>query len=380
MKKPFRFLSGTAVIAATLLLGVSTTDASEAEKEAFLIGFEEMTIMADFIEENEEAEGALLATVADEEIAIDVLYEFEQIPVLSVEMTKEDVSELKGEESISYIEEDIEVSISQTIPWGIDRVQATAAHNRGITGNGVRVAVLDTGISNHPDLNIQGGTSFVPGEPGIADGNGHGTHVAGTIAALDNNVGVLGVAPDVDLFAVKVLGRSGSGSISGIAQGLQWSSNNNMDVANMSLGSPSPSPTLERAVNQATNSGVLVVAASGNSGASSIGYPARYQNAMAVGATDQNNNRASFSQFGAGLDIMAPGVGVQSTYPGNGYRSLSGTSMAAPHVAGVAALVMSNNPAWSPAQVRSHLNQTATPIGASNQYGNGLVNANAATQ
>lgn len=109
MKKPFRFLSGTAVIAATLLLGVSTTDASEAEKEAFLIGFEEMTIMADFIEENEEAEGALLATVADEEIAIDVLYEFEQIPVLSVEMTKEDVSELKGEESISYIEEDIEV-------------------------------------------------------------------------------------------------------------------------------------------------------------------------------------------------------------------------------------------------------------------------------
>lgn len=244
----------------------------------------------------------------------------------------------------------------------------------------MRVAVLDTGISNHPDLNIQGGTSFVPGEPGIADGNGHGTHVAGTIAALDNNVGVLGVAPDVDLFAVKVLGRSGSGSISGIAQGLQWSSNNNMDVANMSLGSPSPSPTLERAVNQATNSGVLVVAASGNSGASSIGYPARYQNAMAVGATDQNNNRASFSQFGTGLDIMAPGVGVQSTYPGNGYRSLSGTSMAAPHVAGVAALVMSNNPSWSPAQVRSHLNQTATPIGASNQYGNGLVNANAATQ
>ncbi len=372
------------VVASTALLislafSSSIAQAAEEAKEKYLIGFTEQEEVSTFVEQIEEEEVVSISEVDD--VEIDLLYEFETIPVLSVELNPEDVASLESDPSISYIEEDAEVTtMAQSIPWGISRVQAQSAHNRGVTGSGVRVAVLDTGISTHEDLNVRGGVSFVAGEPGYQDGNGHGTHVAGTIAALNNSVGVLGVAPNAELYAVKVLGASGSGSISGIAQGLQWAGDNGMHIANMSLGSSAPSATLEQAVNAATSRGVLVIAASGNSGAGSVGYPARYANAMAVGATDQNNNRASFSQYGAGLDIVAPGVGVQSTYPGNRYASLNGTSMATPHVAGVAALVKQKNPSWSNVQVRNHLKNTATNLGNTNLYGSGLVNAEAATR
>lgn len=191
---------------------------------------------------------------------------------------------------------------------------------------------------------------------------------------------MIGVAPSADLYAVKVLGANGRGSVSGIAQGLEWAATNNMHIANMSLGSDAPSTTLERAVNYATSRGVLVIAATGNNGTGSIGYPARYANAMAVGATDQNNRRASFSQYGTGIDIVAPGVGIQSTYLNNSYASMPGTSMATPHVAGVAALVKQKNPSWNATQIRNHLKNTATNLGNSSQFGSGLVNADAATR
>ncbi|KHF38445.1 S8 family peptidase [Halalkalibacter okhensis] len=382
MKKLFtKVVAGAALL---LSISLSTTSISaEEQKKQYLIGFENQVSVTEFVESSEKGkdEFSIFAEINDETIEMDLLYEFEDIPVVSVEVSPEDVKDLEGDPSIAFIEEDIEVSIfNQTIPWGITRVQAPAAINRGFTGAGVRVAVLDTGISNHPDLNIRGGVSFVPGESTYQDGNGHGTHVAGTIAALNNSIGVVGVAPNTELYAVKVLGANGSGSISSIAQGLQWTAQNNIHVANLSLGSPTGSQTLELAVNQATSAGVLVVAASGNNGSGTISYPARYANALAVGATDQNNNRASFSQYGTGLNIVAPGVGVQSTYPGNRYASLSGTSMATPHVAGVAALVKQKNPGWSNTQIRQHLLNTATPLGSSNQYGSGLVNAEAATR
>ncbi|WP_059105057.1 S8 family peptidase [Shouchella shacheensis] len=371
------------LVCVTALLSTSQVALAEEQKENYLIGFEEEEAVELFSQEVESVGTFSLDGEAqeDEGVDVDIIHDYDLIPALSVELDPEDVESLSEESGISYIEEDHEVTtMQQSVPWGIQRVQAPAANNRGFTGAGVQVAVLDTGIASHSDLNIRGGASFISGEPSTSDNNGHGTHVAGTIAALNNSTGVVGVAPRAELYAVKVLGADGSGSISSIARGLEWAANNNMDIANMSLGSASPSITLERAVNQATNQGVLVVAASGNSGASSLSYPARYQNAMAVGATDRNNNRASFSQYGAGLDIVAPGVGVQSTYLANRYASLSGTSMATPHVAGVAALVKQKNPSWSNSQIRNHLNSTATNVGNAQFYGNGLVNADAATR
>ncbi|WYP25168.1 S8 family peptidase [Alkalihalobacillus sp. FSL W8-0930] len=372
------------LVCVTALVAVTDSASAAEEKVKYLIGFEEEAELEAFTEEVDQVgvfsveEQSLVEDTLD--IDVDIIDEYDYIDVLSVELDPEDVDALSEEEGISYIEEDFELSIQQTVPWGITRVQAPTVHNRGITGSGVKVAILDTGIAQHSDLTIRGGASFVPGESTTADLNGHGTHVAGTVAALNNSIGVIGVAPSADLYAVKVLGANGRGSVSGIAQGLEWAAANNMHIANMSLGSDAPSTTLERAVNYATSRGVLVIAATGNNGTGSIGYPARYANAMAVGATDQNNRRASFSQYGTGIDIVAPGVGIQSTYLNNSYASMPGTSMATPHVAGVAALVKQKNPSWNATQIRNHLKNTATNLGNSSQFGSGLVNADAATR
>lgn len=372
------------LVCVTALVTVTDSASAAEEKVKYLIGFEEEAELEAFTEEIDQV-GVFSVeeqSVAEDtlDIDVDIIDEYDYIDVLAVELDPEDIDALSEEAGISFIEEDIELSIQQTVPWGITRVQAPAVHNRGVTGSGVRVAILDSGISTHSDLTIRGGASFVPGEPTTADLNGHGTHVAGTVAALNNSIGVIGVAPSADLYAVKVLGANGRGSVSGIAQGLEWAAANNMHIANMSLGSDAPSTTLERAVNYATSQGVLVIAATGNNGSGSVGYPARYANAMAVGATDQNNRRANFSQYGTGIDIVAPGVNVQSTYPGNRYASLNGTSMATPHVAGAAALVKQRYPSWNATQIRNHLKNTATNLGNSSQFGSGLVNAEAATR
>lgn len=372
------------LVCVTALVTVTDSASAAEEKVKYLIGFEEEAELEAFTEEIDQV-GVFSVeeqSVAEDtlDIDVDIIDEYDYIDVLAVELDPEDVDALSEEAGISFIEEDIELSIQQTVPWGITRVQAPAVHNRGVTGSGVRVAILDSGISTHSDLTIRGGASFVPGEPTTADLNGHGTHVAGTVAALNNSIGVIGVAPSADLYAVKVLGANGRGSVSGIAQGLEWAAANNMHIANMSLGSDAPSTTLERAVNYATSQGVLVIAATGNNGSGSVGYPARYANAMAVGATDQNNRRANFSQYGTGIDIVAPGVNVQSTYPGNRYVSMNGTSMATPHVAGAAALVKQRYPSWNATQIRNHLKNTATNLGNSSQFGSGLVNAEAATR
>ncbi|WP_439646643.1 S8 family peptidase [Piscibacillus salipiscarius] len=239
--------------------------------------------------------------------------------------------------------------------------------------------MLDTGIAaSHGDLNVSGGYS-VFGDSPYNDGNGHGTHVAGTVAALNNNSGVLGVAPSANLYAVKVLDGNGSGSYAGIAEGIEWAIQNNMDIINMSLGGSQSSSILKDYADYAYyNAGILVVAAAGNSGNSwgwsdTVGYPAKYDSVIAVAAVDQNNNRASFSSHGPAVELAAPGVNIYSTMPGNSYDSLNGTSMASPHVAGVAAQVWQAKPHLSNSQLRSLLNNTAQYLGNSNYYGNGLV-------
>lgn len=284
--------------------------------------------------------------------------------------------------------------LSQVLPWGIDRVDADLVWLIGNTADPVKVAVVDTGISkDHPDLsdNLKGGVNFVfqkgAVDPnGWNDDNGHGSHVAGIVGAANNTIGVVGAAPMVDLYAVKVLDRRGSGYLSDVISGIEWAKNNGMQVINMSLGTASDIQSFHDAVAAAYNAGLVVVAAAGNSGAA-VSYPAAYPEVIAVSATDSNNNLASFSSRGPEVDLAAPGVSVYSTYKGTGYATLSGTSMASPHVAGSAALVLNTpvgtydanaNGKWDPSEVQQKLQDRATDLGVGGYdtlYGWGLVNA-----
>jgi subtilisin family serine protease len=253
------------------------------------------------------------------------------------------------------------------------------------TGAGVRVAVVDTGIATrHPDLRVWGGASFVPGVASWNDDHGHGTHVAGTIAALRNGRGVVGVAPDARLYAIKVLSQQGSGQLSWILNGLAWCASRGMHVVNLSLGSRETShdPSVynrayERAGASLRRRGILLCAAAGNSN-EAVGNPGRCPSFMAVSAIDYAHRKAPFSCFGRQVEICAPGVSIPSTYPSNGYKSLSGTSMATPHVSGVAALVKARYPGWHGDKIRVRLWRTARDLGAADRdpiYGFGEVRA-----
>ncbi len=253
------------------------------------------------------------------------------------------------------------VQPAQSVPWGVAKIGADRV---SASNNAVEVAVLDTGIQlDHPDLsaNIAGSYNAIRPGASATDKNGHGTHVAGTVAALNNAIGVVGVAPAVRLYAVKVLGDSGYGYVSDIIEGIDWAIGHGAEVINMSLGTSVDVQALHDAVIRAFDAGVTVVAAAGNSGPAdnTVNYPARYPEVIAVAATDQNDALASFSSRGPEVDVAAPGVSILSTYKGSWYATLSGTSMATPHVAGTAALVRAQWGAVSPAGVRQHLIDTA---------------------
>ncbi|MDB9545067.1 S8 family serine peptidase, partial [Microcystis aeruginosa CS-1036] len=274
--------------------------------------------------------------------------------------------------------------------WGVNLVNAPEAWARGYTGQGVVVAVLDTGVDrNHADLagNIWTnageiandgldndgngyvddvyGWNFANGNNNTLDGNRHGTHVAGTIAAVNNGFGATGVAYNSRIMPVKVLSDSGSGSYSGVAQGIRYAVDNGADVINMSLGGGSTDSAVQSALQYASSRGVIVVMAAGNAGAAQPGYPASNATSwgLAVGAVNSSNQMASFSNRAGSNSSMryvtAPGVQVYSTLPNGGYGFLSGTSMAAPHVAGVVALMLSANPNLTDAQVRQIITTTA---------------------
>lgn len=284
--------------------------------------------------------------------------------------------------------------LAESLPWGINRVDAEMVWPLGNIAGPIKVGIIDTGISNkHPDLlaNIKGGVNTISPRKNWNDDNGHGSHVAGIVAAIDNNIGVIGVGPGIDLYAIKVLGAGGSGYLSDVIEGIQWATANGMQVINMSLGTGSDIQSLRDAVIAAKRAGVVVVAAAGNSSGAVI-YPAAYPETIAVSATDQSNIIAGFSSRGPEVDLAAPGVSIYSTYKGTGYATFSGTSMAAPHVAGSAALVLNtpvgvydvnSNGKWDPDEVQTKLQATAIDLGNGgfdNLYGWGLVNAYNAVQ
>ncbi|MBE9211663.1 S8 family serine peptidase [Plectonema cf. radiosum LEGE 06105] len=274
--------------------------------------------------------------------------------------------------------------------WGADAVKAPSVWEKGYTGQGVVVAVLDTGVDrNHDDLkqNIWTNQGEIPNNGKDDDGNGyvddvygwnfdgknnntidvdgHGTHVSGTIAGTKNDFGVTGIAYDAQIMPVKVLDDFGSGSTTAVANGIYYAADNGADVINLSLGGSFPSFSIERAVEYANSKGVIVVMAAGNSSGETPLYPARYADkyGIAVGAIDKDKNMARFSNR-AGTDALtyltAPGVDIYSTLPNNRYDSYSGTSMATPHIAGVVALMLSANPNLNSNLIRQTLEETAS--------------------
>lgn len=269
---------------------------------------------------------------------------------------------------------------AQETPWGIARVKAPEAWSAS-QGAGVKVCVIDTGIDlDHPDLqaNIAGGYNAVNPSKSADDDNGHGSHVAGTIAGLNNSIGVVGVAPQAQLLAVKVLSRNGSGWLSDIIEGLDWCAANGGKVANMSLGSSSDNQSFHDAVTATYNAGVTVVAAAGNSGpcTNCVSYPARYPEVIAVAASDSSDQAAGFSSQGPEVDLIAPGKDVKSTYKGGVYATMSGTSMATPHVSGAAAMKLAQNPTLTPSTLADAMKTNADLLTGltAEQQGSGMVN------
>jgi subtilisin len=308
----------------------------------------------------------------------------------SARLSAAEVAELRNDPEVAAVVADQTFRISaQTLPTGIDRVDGELSSTVSGDGSGevdVDIAVIDTGIDlDHPDLNARNGRNCVtPGAP-AEDDHGHGTHVAGTAAARDNSIGVVGVAPGALVWAVKVLNAVGSGTTSQIVCGIDWVTANagTIEVANMSLGGSSLfgsfstcSSTwdpMHPAICRSVNAGVTYAVAAGNSAANANSFvPATYAEVITVSAladfngqpgggaaatcrADEDDTFANFSNYGGDVDLIAPGVCILSTYLGGGYNTFSGTSMASPHVAGAAGLYKAINPGRSPAQVRTAL-------------------------
>jgi len=334
----------------------------------------------------------------------EISHEYSLVPAIAVEVPTVSLEGLSHNPRIVAVEENLEVQAMMfedeyAETWSITNIHAKPVHDSGNTGAGVKIGIIDSGISNtHTDLNVAGEFDFVNDTPTSNDVYGHGTHVAGTACATINAGGAVGVAPSCELYDLRVLNDAGSGTTDDILAAVNWAVANDLDIINLSLGRSTDMGSIAEATFAAAyDAGVLIVAAGGNSGTRSgkgtnTIYPANYASVIAVAATDQNNNRATFSSTGAEIEISAPGAGVHSTWNDTDsysnpqpvcdavygcYKDASGTSMASPQVAGVAALIMAAG-VQSNVQVREILKDTATPLGDAKQFGAGLVNAEAA--
>lgn len=328
-----------------------------------------------------------------------IKYTYSIVDAIAASIPEKAIEALQKNPNVRYVEADgivyaLDAELENS--WGVERIGAGIVHLDGNKGAGVKVAIIDSGVDyNHVDLTANFDTAllgydFVNDDDDPMDDAGHGTHVAGTVAAEDNGEGVVGVAPEAALYALKVLDETGRGYVSNIVAAIEWAidpdgipkTDDSMDIINMSLGGGAHY-TLEDVCQAAYDAGLLLVAAAGNNGnppgkGDNIIYPAAYESVIAVAATDKSDKRARWSSTGPYLELSAPGVAINSTLLGGGYGEKMGTSMASPHVAGVAALVWAANPGWLKGIVRDQLQDTADDLGATDWdplYGHGLVNA-----
>ncbi|MGI5308957.1 S8 family serine peptidase [Rheinheimera sp. WS51] len=320
---------------------------------------------------------------------IQALKQLPSVQASVVKLSPRQYKKLALDANVEYVEldqkrylMDVPSPMAQSTPYGISMVQANLVSDSSAGNTGV--CIIDTGYqSNHTDLQSSGTSGYAFSGHGnwYSDGNGHGTHVAGTMVALDNNTGVVGVigSGQANVHIVKIFNDQGNWTYaSDLVDAIQSCKNADSKVVNMSLGGGSATQTERNAMDSFYNSGMLLVAAAGNGGNTSLSYPASYDAVISVAAVNSSGNLASFSQRNSQVEISGPGVSVSSTWNNGGYNSISGTSMASPHVAGVAALVWSNHPQCTAPQIRSALNATAQDRGTSgrdNSYGWGIVKA-----
>ncbi|MBT2689206.1 S8 family serine peptidase [Bacillus sp. ISL-47] len=314
---------------------------------------------------------------------------FDELSAASVTIPSQKKEELLEKQNVLRLDPDSVVKTSSQISdWGYVKVNAPLSKKWGWTGEGIKVGVIDTGIrTNHPDLKVAGGVSFVEGSDSYSDDMGHGTHVAGIIGAQDNSIGVVGVAPEADIYAIKALDSKGEGNISDIIAAIDWAMERKMDIINLSVTSPQGSYLLSQTLQKAYNQDIIIVAASGNSltpltGSQDVLFPARYPTVIGVGSINRNNQKSSFAYYGESLELVAPGEKILSTYSGyidgvyKDYTYADGTSMASPFVAGIAALYKQAYPEFTNAQIRTLMQQSAVDLGIKgkdNSYGYGLV-------
>jgi len=336
-----------------------------------------------------------------------VRYAYRIIPAIAAAVPETALAQLAANPSVRRIEADLQMQALEvyddemTNAWGVDRVGGDVAHFDGVTGEGIKIAIVDSGINyDHPDLddNFAGGDDFVDLDGDPWDVYGHGTHVAGTACAEDNGngdlagpYGVVGVAPACELYALKVLDDNGFGFASDLIAALEWAIDNGIQVANFSLGwDLEPGVAVAEAFEAAEEAGIVLVAAACNNGnrpgrGDNVCWPAKYPSVIAVAATDEDDVRASFSSTGIDVELTAPGAGIFSTWNDDTgyadpqpvcreadgvdcYKVGSGTSMASPHVAGAAALILQSGIGNTSGRVndvvRMRLRDTADDLGA----------------
>lgn len=309
-----------------------------------------------------------------------VIRSYNNVPQELIALSDSELSILKSNPNVVNIEPDYSVSLLQS---GLTTEGTTFAYDSfkgnellydlGADGHGIKVGIIDSGIDlQHPDLRISGGISFI--DDNYGDQQGHGTEVAGIIGAQINDTGIKGIAPNAELYSLKVFNVNGTASHSDIIAAIDWAIENKLQILNMSFGGKENGYALQQAVQAAWQAGILLVGAAGNEGISELEYPAKYPSVMAIGAVEDTLVRSSFSNYGDGTELVAYGNNIKTTTINSSYRNVTGTSFAAAYVTASAAALWSIHPEWSSDMVRKALLNSSVSIGDQNVFGYGLVN------
>lgn len=365
------FVMGLSVTWLLCSYGNATVSAEEYEEKRMLVVFDEELNEQEMKETVLEAGGEMTEA-------------YTEVDMASVDLTSAEAADLREDPSVHLVEEDIVLKLNNQLEdWGIESTRVPSAWDSGFTGKGIKVAVIDSGISPHSDLDIAGGISTVGYTSSYNDDQGHGTHVAGIIGARNNSFGVRGVAYEAEIYAIKAFDRNGEAYLSDLIEGIDWSIANGMDIINLSSGTQTSTRSFLNVVNKAYDSGLLIVAAAGNDGApnglgDTVDFPARYASVIGVGAVNSFFERASFSSTGPEVEVAAPGVEILSTYLDNQYAYMSGTSMATPYVTGQLALLKQAYPELTNEQLRLVLIEHTKDLGATGRdpyFGYGFIQA-----